>query len=637
MLADVALDDDAEDKLGFKPFADAIAGIIDSPRTSTPLVMAINAKWGAGKTTLGQMIKRRLETKSAADGHAPHVTCWFPAWMHDDAPILSTALATEIAQVASRARPAWRRIAGPLPSSLATARQRKLRKGMKYFSVLIMGVLACTFVSLRFGHSLPEVAKLDPAVVKSLTTLTGGAYLTALALATYLVFHAVAALWPMAKSVSEFARDPQSAAKTASMHEVRNQLGKLIRQATPKGSKFVIFVDDLDRCRPPRSVDVLEAINQLLDHTGVVVVLMSDMQVVAKCAEIKYRDLATLEVPAATNHTTPAFSTYGWSFLQKIIQLQFDIPMCPVRAIRQMIVDLARDVPEEKLLGRLDAVRNLWVKCRRKVASVRSRTALEVAVSAVVILAMVVVTARLFGFPPELSSSAVLKWRSRQMLIDYLLFGISLAVGAWFTYVLPRIASSRRESKRRREIDDQIRARISAGERDFSRIEAHVRRESSAWLDDAQTEGLVRERLQRYLEDESEIQREAEDEVMRHVEPMPRHAKRLLNRLRLLLFIAHERKMFGGKPKLSSRHIGKWAVLGERWPQLLQLVSTNPNIMTRLEAPEAYDVTINENAPIYQNDKALRRFCLSRVGIKLSPVARRIVEFAPSKTEKTNP
>ena len=65
---------------------------------------------------------------------------------------------------------------------------------------------------------------------------------------------------------------------------------------------------------------------------------------------------------------------------------------------------------------------------------------------------------------------------------------------------------------------------------------------------------------------------------MRHLEPMPRHAKRLLNRLRLLLFVAHERKMFGGKPTLSSRHIGKWAVLGERWPELSQIVCTSPEI-----------------------------------------------------------
>jgi hypothetical protein len=629
MLADVALSDDVGDRLGFKPFADAIAGIIDSPRTATPLVMAINAKWGAGKTTLGQMIKRRLESKSAADGHAPHITCWFASWMHDDASVLSTALASDIAQVASRSRPLWRRMMNPLPSNLSTAGQRKFRKGLKYFFVLIAGVAVCTFASLRIGHSLTEVAKLDPAVMKSLITVTGGAYFTAFALAAYLVFQFMAATLPVAKSLSEFAKNPQAAAQTASMQEVRSQLGKLIKQATPRGSKFVIFVDDLDRCRPPRSVDVLEAINQLLDHIGVVSVLMSDMQVVAKCAEIKYKDLATPDSSATTIRPSPMFSSYGWDFLQKIIQLQFDLPIYPVRMIRQMIEALAREVPEERRdVWWLALWRNLQAKIRRMFSGLFRRRFwgdLSVAVVGMTLVFVpVVLTFTIKAFPPKMKWPIKLGFLVIGWVFGILADGLILRLYRWI-----------RESRRRRLIDIQIRARIAAGERDFSQVEESIRRQNSAWRNDQETEGLVRERLQRYLEDESEIQREAEDEVMRHLEPMPRHAKRLLNRLRLLLFIAHERKMFGGKPELSSRHIGKWAVLGERWPELSQIVCISPQIMKQLENSDTHDSVVRERAPLYENDKALRNFCLSRAGIKLWPVIVRIIQFTPSATQKT--
>jgi KAP family P-loop domain len=390
MLADVALADEYGDRLGFKPFADALAGIIDSPRTATPLVVAINAKWGAGKTTLGKMIKRRLETKSAADGHAPHVTCWFAAWMHDDAAVLSTALAADIAQVASSNRSLWRRILFPLPSNLSTAGHRKFRKGLKYLLLLVFSLSVCTFVAWRVGHSLGEVAKLDPAVIKSLISLTGGAYLTAFALAAYLAFHFLAAVLPVAKSLGEFAKDPRSTASTASMQEVRSQLGKLIKRATPKGSKFVIFIDDLDRCRPPRSVDILEAVNQLFDHTGVIVVIMSDMQVVARCAEIKYKDLVSSDDQTSTIHPSPRFSTYGWAFLQKIVQLQFDLPVYPVALIRQMIEVLAKEVPEEsrrawwsalppfeeqeEITRRVDVFFKLADAIERRVSTARART-----------------------------------------------------------------------------------------------------------------------------------------------------------------------------------------------------------------------------------------------------------------------
>jgi hypothetical protein len=624
MLADVALADDLADKLGFKPFADAIAGIVDSPNTSTPLVMAVNARWGAGKTSLGQMIKRRLENKSAADGHAPHVTCWFAAWMHDDAPNLATALAAEVAQVASRSRPLWRRIAKPLPSSLSTAGQRRLRRGFMYSTALTSILLLGMVVSLRNGYGASAAAKFDPELVRILTAFKGNTYLVGLVVATIFLFKAMAAILPVAKSVGEYVKDPQSTAKTASMQEVRSQLGKLIKQATPKRSKFVIFIDDLDRCRPPHSVDLLEAVNQLLDHSGVVVVLMSDMQVVAKCAEIKYKELAN----ETGTPNSPAFqkTSYGQNFLQKIIQLQFDLPNYSPKKIRQMIQELVQEVPDDRSGGRSNKFR-LSLRVRSQRIFTKFGTSPNLGSWGLLLIAVLGIGLTFWtrhGIPPQPSTAM------RLFLIVGTASIVLLMTGATL-----KIIARLRESRRRSQIDVQIKARISAGERDFSRVEAYVKRENNAWRDDPEVEGLVRERLQRYLEDESELQREAEDEVMRHLEPVPRHAKRLLNRLRLLLFIAHERKMFGGKPNLSARHIGKWAVLGERWPDLLQQICLAPSVMKALESLTSHDDIISECVPLYKNDKALRHFCLSTGGVKLWPVVRRIVRFAPSSRLRT--
>ena len=626
MLADLALPDDAGDKLGFKSFANAVAGIIDSPKTATPLVMAINAQWGAGKTTLGQLIKRRLETKSASDSYAPHVTCWFGAWMHDDAPTLSTALAAEVAKVASRSRSLWRRVVNPLPSILSTAGERKFRKTLKYLAALLVILLVCVVVLVRNGHGLATAAKLNPELLRILNVLSGSSYLVWLiALALIVVYKILATALRAAKSVGEFAKDSRSAAKSASMQEVRNELGALIKQATPRGSKFVIFIDDLDRCRPPRSVEVLEAVNQLLDHPGVVVVLMSDMQVIAKCAEMKFRGLAKLESPAAasqssTSQASKNFSMYGASFLQKIIQLQLDLPIYSARKIRQMVGDFAKEAPKEQKRTWLDTV---WQGAGSGIRSVFSKLRASRHLASCIFYLLIAV-AIVWGVwkaetaPPGYSVAPI--------FIRTIEIIIALFVLRWLARILVRM----RESGRRKQIDQQIRARTTAGERDFSRVEAYVRGENAAWRNDPEMEGLVTERLQRYLEDESELQLEAEDELMQFLEPMPRHAKRLLNRLRLLLFIAHERRMLGGKPELSSRHIGKWAVLGERWPELLQAVCMNPDIMKPLEDPETHDAVIKEQAPLYENDEALRRFCFARGGLKLWPVVKRIVEFVPA-------
>src|SRR5258708_29693344 len=190
-------------------------------------------------------------------------------------------------------------------------------------------------------------------------------------------------------------------------------------------------------------------------------------------------------------------------------------------------------------------------------------------------------------------------------------------------------------AKRRRQIDAEIRARIAAGEREFSKVEIAVRKSSERWGKNPETESLVRERLQHYLEDESELQREAEDEVMRYLDPVPRHAKRLINRLRLLLFVAHERKMFGGRPSLTPRHIGKWAVLCERWPELAQAICKDPELMTRLENSKRHSLVLKKEASIYKDDGELRDFCLRAGEIKLSPAMLRIVQYTPAGGQAT--
>jgi len=78
----------------------------------------------------------------------------------------------------------------------------------------------------------------------------------------------------------------------------------LIREITPEGSKFVVFIDDLERCRDTRTIDVLEVVNQLLCFEPVVTVIIADIPAVATCAEIKYEKLAERYDPSRGVKTT---------------------------------------------------------------------------------------------------------------------------------------------------------------------------------------------------------------------------------------------------------------------------------------------------------------------------------------------
>lgn len=95
----------------------------------------------------------------------------------------------------------------------------------------------------------------------------------------------------------------------------------------PVGWKFVIVVDDLDRCSPTQAVRLLESIKLVMDHPGFVFVLGVSRDVIEEHLEFTYRKDQGIQ----------AFS--GSSYLEKLIQLPFPIPRQ-----RERILDMAREL-----------------------------------------------------------------------------------------------------------------------------------------------------------------------------------------------------------------------------------------------------------------------------------------------------
>lgn len=117
-----------------------------------------------------------------------------------------------------------------------------------------------------------------------------------------------------------------------------------------------------------------------------------------------------------------------------------------------------------------------------------------------------------------------------------------------------------------RQIDHDMRQVMIAGAATLE----EVMKALNAGRLDPQWQELARQRAQRMLADESALQTqaEAEAEIAQHLPALPRGVKRLIHQLRILFVIADEKHMFGGLPELQSKHVAKWAVLLERWPEL---------------------------------------------------------------------
>ncbi|MCH7878541.1 MAG: hypothetical protein IH914_04405, partial [candidate division Zixibacteria bacterium] len=108
------------------------------------------------------------------------------------------------------------------------------------------------------------------------------------------------------------------------------------------GFVFVFFVDDLERCRPPGSVNLLEIVNQLLRRVPpmpVVTVIMGDLDSIAADAEEKYKSKAERyqKERADSGISQGSDRGFGSNFLQKIIQLQFDLPDPPPDKVQTLV------------------------------------------------------------------------------------------------------------------------------------------------------------------------------------------------------------------------------------------------------------------------------------------------------------
>lgn len=336
-VSDTPITDEDEDKLDFKTFANALAGIIDSPETKTPLTMVINAPWGAGKSSLGNLTRRKLE-KMPADSPRKHRTIWFNAWKHDESDYLKTAFTAFIAREINPYRSWWHRLWDPMSLDLMAPSDRFSRRLRSIFFYLLVTLLLVILFRLAYSISslkplIDSIGQLLPKGVRNYSEIAiGGTSLLSISLFKYLV--------QFTSTLKSFIKDPKPEASAGKFKLVEQQLHKLIDQAVPKDRRLIIFIDDLERCRKTGPVDLLETINQLLDHPKVVTVILADIYTVAASADLKYEEFSKRYNPSNSHfgkQSKEETGAYGRLYIQKIIQLQFDLPIFKPDEIKVLV------------------------------------------------------------------------------------------------------------------------------------------------------------------------------------------------------------------------------------------------------------------------------------------------------------
>ena len=98
---------------------------------------------------------------------------------------------------------------------------------------------------------------------------------------------------------------------------LRDDFEAAIDECLQDGERLVVFIDDLDRCLPEKTIEILEVIKLFLDVPKCIFVIGVEKDVIEKGIEVRYKSKEQ-ELPIS-----------GKDYIEKIIQIPFTLP--PIR------------------------------------------------------------------------------------------------------------------------------------------------------------------------------------------------------------------------------------------------------------------------------------------------------------------
>ncbi len=116
---------------------------------------------------------------------------------------------------------------------------------------------------------------------------------------------------------------------------------KAKRALFPRGpARVVLYIDDLDRCPPQRVVEVLEAVQLLLDTELFVVVMGLDTRYITRALEKEYKEILQ-----------PDGDPSGLDYIEKIVQLPYRVRPIGKKGIEGFLKAQMQIAPDETLQG----------------------------------------------------------------------------------------------------------------------------------------------------------------------------------------------------------------------------------------------------------------------------------------------
>jgi Cdc6-like AAA superfamily ATPase len=309
-----------------------LINVLDNEGTQAPVAIALFGPWGSGKSSIMRMLQGELRETGR------YIDVWFNAWRYRNdqeiAPALLQSIVDEVrvqTDWPTRVFVVWDRV-----------RNARVRDILFVLGLAALGIFAFA-VCWRLATTTP--------------TATASSQSTSIAGTLGSVFVLLAALWhklatPLTKVVSidpaKLVGAKDSSTRVQFAREFATEFER-VSSRLPADTRLIVYIDDLDRCRPDRVVEVLETISMLADTGCAFFVVAFDPTMVRRSVEIIYKDIIRV---ARREAPEEAFG-FGRRFIEKMITLGVNVPAVPSAKID---VD-ARTQPGP----RVSFARRLWL------------------------------------------------------------------------------------------------------------------------------------------------------------------------------------------------------------------------------------------------------------------------------------
>ena len=311
---------DSEDLLRHRVIATRIAEL--AAVSNGQVNIGLFAPWGAGKSSFNALLREELQSIDKSIGHVT-----YDAWKNAGDGFQANFLHAFGSQVSG----ANSDIAEKLFDETASvgSPQQSNGKGKQFFKRPIVLALSAL---LFFFFLLPLIWTCIGAILTK-----QGDFLPAWR-ENFFGFSMLAGSWTLFTSVVIAILQLTKVTVQRSTPSHVSQFSKLFNEIVSQGkaSKFVIFIDELDRCHPDDVMKTLEGLRTFLGHKKCVFVVAFDREAVAATIATQ------TERNVPNSPSVPYYQTSG-EYLDKIFQFQISLPPQPTHTFRRMANSLVQE------------------------------------------------------------------------------------------------------------------------------------------------------------------------------------------------------------------------------------------------------------------------------------------------------